>query len=301
MLGSLSLTQPLRQASEFRPLRIRRICIASCEFAVGSLSVWVRFALNHMPSTYSLVRERQEEAALEFGAMLRRWRESNGWTQYTAKKWAQEAGHVSSSHSGLSELERGLTLHPRAQTFLSLAEMNQRIAEEDFKGVHTRELLDQLKGSQPIIGDDGTLWGPAEFWSCHAGLINPPAWLAPPALNSAPLLTPEQAADLCAAWARQARELVLLSGGASTDLVRASGDAPAEQREKWSSVLLGLGSYSPQELQEVWDEAASEWAPAHWLTTWAATLPPVGGGGQVGTLSLSPSGGSGSPYRGSKV
>ena len=232
-----------------------------------------------MPSTYSLVRERQEEAALEFGAMLRRWRVINGWTQYTAKRWADEAGHASGSHSGLSELERGLTRHPRSAVFLSLAEMNQRIADQDFAGVRTRELLDQLKGSRPIASDDGIIWGPAEFWSCHCGLTSPPAFLAPPALNSAPLLTPEQAKELSTAWAVQARELVLLSGGGSADLLRASNAAPAKAREKWAAVLLGVGSYTPEELQGVWDEVASEWAPAQWLTSWAATLPPVGGGG----------------------
>ena len=234
-----------------------------------------------MPSTYSLVRERQEEAALEFGAMLRRWRKANGWTQYTAKRWADEAGHASGSHSGLSELERGLTRHPRSAVFLGLAEMNQRIADQDFAGVRTRELLDQLKGSKAIASDDGTPWGPAEFWSCHAGLISSPAWLAPPALNPAPLLTAEQAADLCAAWAKQARELVLLSGGGSADLVRANGAAPTKARERWGAVLLGVGIYTPEELQEAWDAEASEWAPAQWLTTWAATLPPTppGGGG----------------------
>ena len=113
-----------------------------------------------MPSTYSLVRQRQEEAAIEFGAMLRRWRKVNGWTQYTAKHWADEAGHTSGSHSGLSELERGLTRHPRSAVFLSLAEMNQRIADSDFKGVYTRELLDVLKGSRAITEPDGKPWGP---------------------------------------------------------------------------------------------------------------------------------------------
>jgi hypothetical protein len=235
---------------------------------------------NQMQSTYSLVRSRQEEAALEFGAMLRRWRKANGWTQYTAKRWADEAGHPSGSHSGLSELERGLTRHPRSAVFLSLAEMNQRIADQDFAGVRTRELLDQLKGSRAIASDDGTTWGPAEFWSCHCGLINPPSWLAPPALNPAPVLTDEQAKDLCTAWALQARELVLLSGGGTADLMRANSTAPAKLREKWGAVLVGLATYSPEELQETcWDAEASEWAPAKWLSTWAATLPPTGGGG----------------------
>jgi len=210
--------------------------------------------------------------------MLVKWRKMNGWTQYTAKRWADEAGHSSGSHSGLSELERGLTRHPRSAVFLSLAEMNQRIAAADFAGVRTRDLLDQLKGSRAITSDGAPPWGPAEFWSCHAGLLNPPGWLAPPIPNPAPVLNDEQAADLCAAWATQARELVLLSGGGRAELMRASSSAPAKLREKWGDVLVGLDAYSPEELFEVWDAVASEWAPAQWLNAWAATLPPAGGG-----------------------
>ena len=39
-------------------------------------------------STYSLIRASHAESARQFGLMLRRWRIANGWTQYTAKRWA---------------------------------------------------------------------------------------------------------------------------------------------------------------------------------------------------------------------
>ena len=230
-------------------------------------------------STYTHVRQRQEGAALEFGRMLRRWRMLNGWTQYTARNWAAEAGHSTSSHSGLSELERGLTRHPRNTLFISLAEMNERIHLGDFTGVTSRDLLNQLKAAKPIVREDGSPWSPAEFWECHAGLLTPPAWLAPPPANPAPQLSDQQAFDQCTAWAEQAREHVLLAGASSSDLIRAGAVAPAIARSKWLNVLLGLDSYKPQELEALWDTEKSELAPEGWLRNWATTLSQPGGGG----------------------
>jgi transcriptional regulator with XRE-family HTH domain len=211
--------------------------------------------------------------------MLRRWRQICGWTQYTAKHWAEEANLGTGSRSGLSELERGLTRHPRAGVFLDLAEMNLRIHQRDFSGVRSRELMDRLQTSRAILDAAGEPWGPSEFWSCHAGLLAPPEWLGAPSLSPAPVLTPEQAADLSAAWARQARELVQLASGSASDLLRATNAAPVRVRERWGLVLLGLSSYSPEELESHWDAEASEWAPSQWLNDWAATLSPAGGGG----------------------
>jgi hypothetical protein len=43
-----------------------------------------------------------------------------------------------------------------------------------------------------ITDQDGNPWGPEQFWSCRAGLLAPPDWLAPPKHNPAPLLSAEQ-------------------------------------------------------------------------------------------------------------
>jgi len=231
-------------------------------------------------SAYGNIRAAQAEAAITFGKMLRRWRiENGGWTQYTAKRWADEAGHPSQSHSGLSELENGLVKHPRTSVFMALGEMNARIAAQDFSGVRSRDLRDLLSTARPILDEDGTPWGPAQFWECHAGIRPVPAHLAPAPSSPAPQLGEQAAADLCSSWAEQARELVRSKGGKPADLLRAGAAAPPRHREQWGLVVMGLSSYSPEQLQATWDEEASEWAPAQWLAAWAATLDPSGGGG----------------------
>ena len=57
-----------------------------------------------MPSEYRYIEAKQLEAGQQFGRMLRRWRELNHWTQYTAYKWAREAGFEVMAPSTLSVL-----------------------------------------------------------------------------------------------------------------------------------------------------------------------------------------------------
>jgi transcriptional regulator with XRE-family HTH domain len=236
-----------------------------------------------MATIYSLIKAQQEQAAVEFGRMLRRWRMVNGWTQYTAKRWSDEAGlETVIRSSGLSELERGITRNPRSVVFLSLANLNSLIHHKQFKGVHTRDLLDQLKGSRAICDESsGEPWGPKEFFACHAGILPAPAWLAPPPTNPAPTLTDDQANELCASWADQAREATRAAGAGPAGLMAAGSHAPARLRQRWQGVVMGLDSWSPEELRELWDPEASEWQPAQWLTAWRDALgsAPSGGGG----------------------
>ncbi len=223
-------------------------------------------------SVYSLTKEQQDAAADEFGAMLRRWRLMNGWTQYTAVNWAKEAGLTAICHSGLSELERGLTKNPRVGLFLSLASLNALVHAQDWSGVRSRKLLDQLKTSRAITDQDGNPWGPEQFWSCRAGLLAPPDWLAPPKHNPAPLLSAEQAEELCTSWATAARRIARQTGAGRRGLDQLRQMAPVASRRDWADVLDEQLIWTPEQLALGWDPAASEWQPALWLAQWEAEL-----------------------------
>ena len=237
-----------------------------------------------MATIYSLIKEDQDRAAQEFGRMLKRWRAANGWTQYTAKRWATEAGLEDViRHSGLSELERGLIKSPRNVVFLSLANMNKLIHLQQFKGVHSRDLIDQLKGSQAICDKDGRPWGAETFWACHAGLEAGalPSWLAAPPTSPAPVLSANQAAELCANWSDQAKEATRAAGAGPAQLMAAGGFASPRLRQRWQGVIVGLDSFTAEELAGLWDPEASEWKPAQWLTTWRESLAQSASGGGV--------------------
>ncbi len=106
--------------------------------------------------------------------MLRRWREHNGWTQYTAYKWGKQAGFLVMAPSTLSVMENGKAPKPRPETFFAMAEVNRRLLEQDWGLIRDARLRELVQQGQPLLGDDGKAWGPADFWSCHVGLLPPP-------------------------------------------------------------------------------------------------------------------------------
>jgi hypothetical protein len=225
-------------------------------------------------STREQIKQLQADAAVAFGAMLRRWREVNGWTQYTATDWAAEADPAfeAPAHSGLSELETGKTRNPRAPVFVFLAEVNRRVADADFRGVRTRKLRDQLIDSRAIVGSDGEPWGAAQFWECHAGLRAAPDWLLPVVPQPAPTLTEVAAADLGDNW----REQVIEAGAAMglrpfVAMAQFAKACPTKHRE---TIEDGLAAgFTREQVNAMWDGAAGEWGPVAWIAKWRAALP----------------------------
>jgi transcriptional regulator with XRE-family HTH domain len=200
--------------------------------------------------------------------MLRRWRTLNGWTQYTAAQWAQEAGDFESApHSGLSELENGHVKNPRSGTFIRLAEVNHRVHHADFHGVRSRKIKDELQGSRSIVDEQGKPWGPAQFWECHSGLLGVPAHLAPVPTTPAPDLTDDHASELSDSWrqaiygAGRARKLSPMK--ACQDFLRG---VPAQHREAVESGLLM--DFTTADLLPLWDPIKGGWWVQAWVDSW---------------------------------
>lgn len=234
-----------------------------------------------MTTPYTLILEQRAASAVEFGRMLRRYRERNGWTQYTAKSWAQEAEFALVGHSGVSELENGLVKSPGIKVFLHLAEVNARVAAKDFSGVRTRKIRDELEGSIPILDEQGRPWGPAQFWECHAGLRAIPEWLQAGPGENRPAITDAGAAELSAQWAAEARDAIRAAGMRSSELTSAGQAAPQSKRARWTDVVMGFEPYSAAELLELWDPQAAAWAPTGWLQRWIGAISPAPSGGGV--------------------
>lgn len=218
---------------------------------------------------YRYVEATQLEAGQQFGRMLRRWRELNNWTQYTAYKWAREAGFEVMAPSTLSVFENGKAPKPRPESFFALAEVNRRLAAKDFSGVRTRALKDLISQAQPLVDDDGRVWGPADFWSCHLGLLPVPSAYQAPSLPAQPEMDAEEAARLSEQWRAQLVQTAKQHGiGVMEALSSAAKAAPAKQRQAFQAVLAGFESYTPEQLEGLWDGEA--WLPQRWLETWSA-------------------------------
>jgi transcriptional regulator with XRE-family HTH domain len=119
--------------------------------------------------TYESLLADQERARKAFGYMIRSWRIRNKWTQYTAHKWAKEAGFEAISYGNLSCIEQGKAGELRQKAFFQLEELNRRLNAKDWGSVKTQEIKQKLEHSQPLIDDDGKLWDAVDFWACYVG------------------------------------------------------------------------------------------------------------------------------------
>ena len=227
------------------------------------------------------IREQQLQAAVEFGKMLRRWRVLNSWTQYTAGEFANSAEPPmdAPSHSGASEIENAKITQPRNAYFLFLGELNQRIADQNWRGVTQRRILDQLKDSRAITDEQGRPWDAAQFWSCHAGILQPPDWLAGDSEQLAPQLSDDEALALGDQWKAQVLQLGTTAGMSRMKALGSfMASVPSSKRQAMEQVLLD--EFSAADLAQLWDPAGGEWLPLTWISRWSGDLgAPSGGGG----------------------
>lgn len=227
-----------------------------------------------MASQYRWAKELEVDAARAFGRMLRRWREINGWTQYTAERWAEESGFILLRHSNLSGLENGKN-QPRFRTFLCLAEINRRLAAQDFSGVRSRELKDLLVQAQPLTDDSGLVWGPAQFWECHHGLRAVPSKYQVVTVP-APVLSVEQAKELSNDWRTRVLKAALQADMKAIEMLsQVSKLPPASERDRFQAVVGGMIDYTAEDLATLWDGSAQEWLPEVWVRKWRDTLNPA--------------------------
>lgn len=233
-----------------------------------------------MASLFQDYKDKQEAAREHFGRMLRLWRERNGWTQYTAERWGKEAGFRTVSSGNISMVEQGKAGDLRAQAHFQLADVNRRLAEKDWGRVRSQEIKQSLEQARPIVGDDGQLWGPAEFWSCYVGLLPVPAAYRKPELKPMPEASELLARDLSAEWRRQMTEQVAGRGLDPIETLQGvARQAPQAHRKNLRSVLAAFRDYEAEELGELWD---GQWLPERWIHNWSEGLGQAGGSDTAG-------------------
>jgi len=193
-----------------------------------------------------------------FGKMLLVWRKRNGWTQYTGAKWGEEAGFSAISYGNLSVIENGKAGELRQKAFFQLAEMNKRIAEKEWGDVKCQEVKAKLRGAEPI-GDDGCpVWGMTEFLNCYIGQRAVPGKFKE---DVAPKLNQRHTAEIVNTWRREMRILMKEHQLSYQDSMGRIISEMGEKGEKFVSVISGFDTYTPSELQELWDHKEQEYWP----------------------------------------
>lgn len=208
----------------------------------------------------------RDEALRRFGRMLRCWRMRNGWTQYVVAKWAEEAGFHGIAAGNLSNIEHGKAGSLRPSTVFVLSEVNRRLAEGDWGPVKRHDLKDQLKAAQPLVGDDGEVWGPTDFWACSVGLKPVPEEYRQEQ-DPSPPVSERDAKRLSEEWRKRVHELVLAQDlDPAEALQQISGHAPVQYRKRLRQVLGMPGlSFTPEELVEGWE---NQWLPQKAIQLW---------------------------------
>ena len=225
-----------------------------------------------MASMFQDYKDSQAVAREGFGRMLRLWRERNGWTQYTAERWGREAGFRTVSSGNISMVEQGKAGDLRAQAHFQLADVNRRLAEKDWGSLKSKEIRQTLEQAKAIRGDDGALWGPAEFWSCYVGLLPVPETYQKAELEPMPEVSSELAAELSAQWRQQFTQQASTRGLDPIETLQGvARQAPTAQRKVLRAVLAAFRDYDAGELGELWD---GEWLPERWIRQWSGELDP---------------------------
>jgi len=218
--------------------------------------------------SYAELLETQEASRGAWGRMLLNWRRRNGWTQYTACSWAEEAGFEAISYGNLSVIEQGKAGELRQKAFWQLGELNRRIVEKDWGPVKTQAIKEKLEGAIPLGDEACPVWTALEFWACYCGLRDvPEAFLSTPA----PTLGQRRASEISGKWRSQMRRVVEQCGLDPSEALEglAAAAAPA-YRKRFFAVLTGFSNYTPLELAQLWVEG-DIYSPALWLRDWESS------------------------------
>lgn len=209
------------------------------------------------------------EYRANFGIGLERWRRSNGWTQDTCQDIGKLTGTPHVYGSKWSQLERGTALNPGPMVFHALGFVNKAIALKLFldPGVLTNQnLREKLKDAKPILHEDGSHWEGKDFFAAFTGQL---PW---PNLIEGKSLTAPQAEDYShGLHHRFARLKTAYNLSLSDALELALGESSVgetlsnEQKEHYSDILVGMTTFKPAELKELWQEDKQVFLPTAWL------------------------------------
>lgn len=130
-------------------------------------------------------REQLQQGAINFGKTLIAWRKRNGWTQYTIEEYAQSVGFDFPGPGHLSQIENGRSPHLRPETFLSFADLNNRLFQQNRSDLikiidpKTRKIIEK---SIPIETFACGIWQARHFFAHFIGELNAPSdlYVEPP-------------------------------------------------------------------------------------------------------------------------
>ena len=194
-----------------------------------------------MSTPYEPIPER-----IAFGNLMRQWFKRNGWPQDVPHRLAKFTGATGPWNSQISTVMAG-KLDPKPAFFVALGRFNQTVAEQDFRGVTDRRLVDQLKDAEPLCDDAGRVLTAPDFFSLFVGLADAPSRYDAPAV-----ISDEEAKARSelqrTGFQKRAQDLMISPREAWEQLSRFAENMSDAQLARFKDVLSGWGDWSGEEL-----------------------------------------------------
>jgi hypothetical protein len=214
-----------------------------------------------MSTPYEALPER-----IAFGKVIRRWFRSNNWAQDVPHRLAKFTGAAGPWNSQISTVMAG-KLDPKCAFFVAFGAFNQTVAEQSFKGVTDRRLLDQLKGAEPLRDDSGRVCTAPEFFAMFAGLTELPQ------KHAAHVEITEDEAKARSeaqrqAFQRHAKEELLSPREAWDQLRRCCEGMGPDLLDRFRDVLSGWSDWQPSEIEAMLADGGDE--PSAAIDRWLA-------------------------------
>lgn len=183
---------------------------------------------------------------IAFGILVRQWFKRNSWPQDVPHRLAKFTGASGPWNSQMSQVMQG-KLDPKPAFFVAFGAFNRAVAEQDFRGVTDRRLLDQLKDATPLCDDSGQAYDAPGIFALFTGLAPAPeSYAAPPEIT-------DQEAKARSEMARRgfqehAQVLMLSPREAWEQVTRFTKNMDDSQLARFKEVLSGWSDWTGAEL-----------------------------------------------------
>jgi hypothetical protein len=118
--------------------------------------------------------ENQKTARVEFGKMIARWFNENGWNIYTGPAWGEYAGFEFIPYGATREILEGIAGELPREYFDAFGSINRKIAlRVSVSNIGDTVLRKKIELSKPLTVQ-GKVWGAVEFCACYYGLLDVP-------------------------------------------------------------------------------------------------------------------------------
>lgn len=190
------------------------------------------------------------QARETFGQFLRNWRKANGWVITTPQDWAKACPEIIApglrvSSGQWANLENAQIKQAQPSTFLQLAALNQALGSKQRGRISDALLKERVQSAEPVLREDGSPWGPEDWFACYIGNLQGPVelWPSSSAAQVSLAIEPLKTRYLALVDAHELRPITAL-----VQLLSCGKELAVEQQQEIEGALLHGEAISQESL-----------------------------------------------------